>query len=202
MFYEPHARDRMLLPHDPFKALIVPRPIGWVTTMSCAGTVNLAPYSFFNALSSKPPIVAFSSEGVKDSVTFARETGEFVWNLATYPLRDSMNATSAPLERGVSEFDHSGLATGPSRLVAPPRVAASPCSMECKVLNILRLTDLDGNPSDSHVVFGQVIGVHLDEAYVKDGRVDTAAMQPLARCGYMDYAVADRLFALKRPAGG
>lgn len=202
MFYEPHARDRAILPRDPFKALIVPRPIGWVTTKSRSGAVNLAPYSFFNALGTDPPILAFSSEGEKDSVTFAREIGEFVWNLATYALRDGMNATSAPLERGASEFDHAGLATAPSRLVGPPRVLASPCNMECRVLDIVQLKDLDGRPSGNHVVFGQVVGIHLDEAYIKDGIVDTAAMQPLARCGYMDYAVADRLFAMKRPPGG
>lgn len=202
MFYEVGARDRSVLPHDPFKALVVPRPIGWVTTMGRSGAVNLAPYSFFNALSSEPPILAFSSDGVKDSLTFALESGEFVWNLATYALRAAMSTTSAPLPLGASEFDHAGLATAPSRLVKPPRVAASPCNMECKVTEILRLKDLHGRPADQHVVFGQVIGVHLDERFIAGGRIDTVALKAIARCGYSDYAVADHMFSLQRPPAG
>src|ERR1039458_8951240 len=126
LFYEPDARDKTILPHDPFKALIAPRPIGWVTTRSKNGALNLAPYSYFNAVCDRPPIIMFSSVGRKDSVTFAEETREFVWNMPTYDLRDAMNATSASLPRGTSEFDHAGLETAPSRLVAPPRVAKSP----------------------------------------------------------------------------
>ncbi|MBV9246174.1 MAG: flavin reductase family protein [Methylobacteriaceae bacterium] len=202
MFYEPRSRDRSVLPHDPFKALVAPRPIGWVTTMGRSGATNLAPYSFFNAVASEPPILAFSSDGPKDSVSFARETGEFVWNLATYELREAMNLTSAPLSRGASEFDHAGLATAPSRLVRPPRVAASPCSMECKVLDIIQLRDLNGAALAQFVVIGQVVGVHLDERFLKDGMVDTAALHPIARCGYGDYAVVDQVFAMLRPRGG
>ena len=199
MFYEAHLRDRALLPHDPLKAIIAPRPVGWVSTISASGAVNLAPYSFFNAFSSSPMILGFSSEGLKDSVTFARETGEFVWNLASYDLRDAMNATSAPLPRGINEFEHARLEAAPSRLVKPPRVAAAPASLECKVTNIIQLTDWQGNLLNSHLVLGQVIGVHIDDRFIKGGQVDTAAMQPLARCGYHDYAVVDRVFSLVRP---
>lgn len=199
LFYEPHARDRKILPHDPFKALIAPRPIGWVTTRSKSGALNLAPYSYFNAICDRPPIIMFSSVGRKDSVTFAEETGEFVWNMPTYDLRDAMNATSASLPRGASEFEFAGLATAPSRLVAPPRVAASPAALECKVIEIRPVVDLDGHATDNHLVFGQVVGVHIDERFIKDGIVDTAAMRPIARCGYMEYAVADKVFSLDRP---
>ncbi|MBN8921174.1 MAG: flavin reductase family protein, partial [Rhizobiales bacterium] len=179
--------------------IVAPRPIGWITSMSARGEINLAPYSFFNAVSSRPPIVMFSSEGLKDSVAFVEETGEFVCNLATYGLRDAMNATSTPLTRGVSEMEHASIAAAPSRLVKPPRVAASPCALECKLLQVLRLDDLAGTRLDKHIVIGQVVAVYIDDAFIKDGMVDTAAMQPLARCGYNDYAVADSVFALKRP---
>lgn len=199
MFYEPRARDRALLPHDPLKAMIAPRPIGWISSMNRAGAVNLAPYSFFNAFSSSPMILGFSSEGWKDSVAYIDETREFVWNLPNLPLTDAMNATSAGLPRGASEFDHAGLATAPSRLVRPPRVAASPCALECRVTRIVELEDLDGRAMGTFLVLGQVIGVHIDERFIRDGRLDTAAIQPLARCGYADYAVVDRTFSLARP---
>ncbi|HEY7622666.1 MAG TPA: flavin reductase family protein [Solirubrobacteraceae bacterium] len=200
LFYEPHERDKALLPHDPFKAVIAPRPIGWVSTLSADGAVNLAPYSFFNAVCGAPPMIAFSSEGMKDSVTFASQTREFVWNMPTWELREEMNATSASLERGTNEFDHAGLEMAPSRVVAPPRVATTPCALECKVTQTLNLTDVDGNETDRHLVVGQVVGVHLDERFIKDGIVDVASMRPVARCGYTaDYTVLDRLFQMARP---
>jgi flavin reductase (DIM6/NTAB) family NADH-FMN oxidoreductase RutF len=200
IFYEPHRRDRTLLPHDPFKALVAPRPIGWVSTIGASGDVNLAPYSFFNAIGEGPPMLAFSSAGRKDSATFAGEVSEFVWNLATWDLREAMNQTSATLPRGESEFAHAGLEMAPSRLVAPPRVAASPCAMECKVVHATELTDVDGNPADQFLVVGQVVGVHLDDRFVTDGIVDTAALRPIARCGYLgEYAVVDELFEMFRP---
>lgn len=201
MFYPAHQRDVTLLPHDPLKAIIAPRPVGWVSTMNARGEVNLAPYSFFNAFSSRPMILGFSSEGVKDSVAFARETGEFVWNLASFPLRDAMNASSAPLPRGVSEFEHAGLERAPAMLVKPPRVAASPASLECKVTDIVELKDFEGSSINSFLVLGQVIGVHIAERFIVNGLVDTAAMQPLARCGYHDYAVVNEVFSLVRPGG-
>jgi len=199
MFYEPEKRDRNLLPHDPFKAIIAPRPIGWITAMSAKGEINLAPYSFFNALNSRPNLVMFSSEGLKDSVAFIQETREFVCNLATYDLRDAVNATSAPLPRGVNEMEHAGLTAAPSRIVKPPRVAESPCALECKVTDVVSMKTHDGQPIDSHVVFGQVVGVHIDDRFLANGMLDTAAMRPIARCGYHDYAVADRMFSLIRP---
>jgi flavin reductase (DIM6/NTAB) family NADH-FMN oxidoreductase RutF len=200
IFYEPHERDRTVLPHDPFKALVAPRPIGWISTMSADGAVNLAPYSFFNAVGEGPPMLAFSSRGAKDSSTFATEIREFVWNLVTYDLREAMNETSAPLERGESEFERAGLQMAPSRLVAPPRVAATPCAMECKVVHHLELRDLDGRTFDQHLVIGQVVGVHLDEGYVVGDAVDTAALRPVARCGGpADYAVVESIFRMARP---
>ena len=199
LFYEPAKRDKGLLPHDPFKALIAPRPIGWVTTRSKAGTINLAPYSFFNAFADRPPIIAFSSSGYKDSVTFAEETGEFVWNMPTYDLRDGMNKTAAPLAQGRSEAEFAELELAPSRMVAVPRVKASPAALECKLIEVKRLNDRHGTALDYWLVLGEVVGVQLDPLYVKDGRVDMAAMAPIARCGYMDYVVADRVFAMDRP---
>lgn len=199
IFYEPLRRDIRLLPFDPFKALIAPRPIGWISTLSRAGAINLAPYSFFNAICDNPPMMVFSSNGKKDSMTLAEETGEFVWNMATLALRDRMNATSAALPRGENEFEYAGLETAPSRCVAPPRVAASPAALECKVSDVFRLKDMTGAMTENYLVFGQVVGVHIDEAFIKDGMVDTAAMQPIARCGYMDYAVVDEVFTLPRP---
>jgi flavin reductase (DIM6/NTAB) family NADH-FMN oxidoreductase RutF len=194
VFYEPDARDRELLPHDPFKAFIAPRPIGWVSTVGPQGEVNLAPYSFFNAVSDRPPMVMFSSNGPKDSATFATSAGEFVWNLATYALREQMNLTSKALPRGESEFAFGGLEMAPSRLVAPPRVAATPVALECRVTQRVEVGE------ENIVTFGQVVGVHVDERFIVDGRVDTAAMQPIARCGYRgDYAVVTELFEMLRP---
>jgi flavin reductase (DIM6/NTAB) family NADH-FMN oxidoreductase RutF len=201
IFYEPHARDRNLLPHDPFKALIAPRPVGWISTMSPEGEVNLAPYSFFNAFSGAPPLVGFCSEGFKDSAAFAEASGEFVWNMANWDLRMEMNATSAPLPRGASEFVHAGLETAPCHLVKAPRVKASPAALECKVTQIVQLQDMNGVQTDRYLVMGQVIGVHLDEACLRDGVMDITLMKPIARCGYQDYSVVDKVFAVRRPPG-
>lgn len=198
MFYDARKNDHGL-PHDPFKAIVSPRPIGWITSMSAKGEVNLAPYSFFNGVNSRPAMVMFGSEGRKDSVSFIAETGEFVCNLATFDLREAMNATSAPLARGVNEMERAGLEPAPSRLVRPPRVKASPCALECKLLQIVRVDDLDGKSVDCHVVIGQVVGVHIDERFIKDGLLDTAAMKPIARCGYHNYAVVESQFTMIRP---
>jgi flavin reductase (DIM6/NTAB) family NADH-FMN oxidoreductase RutF len=201
LFYESHLRDKALLPHDPFKALIAPRPVGWVSTMNKAGEINLAPYSFFNAFSGTPPLIGFSSDGVKDSLTFAQETGEFVWNLATWELRDHMNDTSAPLARGHSEFVHAGLEMADSRLVRPPRVKASPAQLECKVTEIVHLKNKDGGFSNNWLVMGEVVGVWIDDGYIKDGIVQVTRMKPIARCGYQDYTVLDEVFQMRRPKG-
>ena len=201
IFFEPHKRDRDLLRFDPFKAMIAPRPVGWIASRDRAGRVNLAPYSFFNAFSGEPPIVGFCSEGLKDSAAFALDSGEFVWNMATYDLREKMNMTSAPLERGSSEFNHAGLETAPCVLVQAPRVAASPCALECKVTQHVRLNDKDGALTERYLVLGQVIGLHIDERFIRDGIIDILAMKPIARCGYQDYTSIDRLFPIRRPEG-
>ncbi len=200
MFYEPEMRDRALLPHDPFKALVAPRPIGWISTRSLSGAVNLAPYSFFNAICGAPPLLAFSSEGAKDSASFAEESGEFVWNMANFPLREAMNASSAALPRGSSEFEHAGLASAPGVKVRAPRVAASPCSLECKVTEIVRLKDLSGSLTGAILTIGQVVGVHIDEAFLREGAFDLAAAEPILRCGYAaDYATLGPMFRMARP---
>jgi len=190
-----------VLPHDPFKAVIAPRPIGWVSTLDANGVANLAPYSFFNAVSDDPPIVMFSSAGMKDSARNALETREFVWNLASFDLREGMNLSSKRLPPGESEFAFAGLREAPSRVVAPPRVADAPVSLECRVTQVVQLQDLAGAEIERWMVMGQVVGVHIDEAFLlSDGRVDTAAMRPLARGGYLDeYSVADNLLRMRRP---
>ncbi|HEV2573774.1 MAG TPA: flavin reductase family protein [Beijerinckiaceae bacterium] len=201
MFFEPHKRDKSIFPHDPFKAMIAPRPVGWISTMNKAGQVNLAPYSFFNAFCDRPPIVGFCSDGEKDSKTFAAESGEFVWNMATYALKDQVNASSAPLPRGESEFVHAGLETAPSQIVKAPRVAASPCALECKVTQIFQLTNTEGQGTDRWMVMGQVVGMHVDDDYIGNGRIDVLRMKPIARCGYMDYSAIESFFQMQRPAG-
>jgi len=200
IFFEPQQRDRTVFPHDPFKALVVPRPIGWIATVSGKGELNLAPYSYFNAFSSNPPIVGFSSEGEKDSSTFAIETGEFAWSMATWDLRDPMNASAASLPRGENEFRHARLETAPSRLVKPPRVAASPAAFECRVTEVVKLKDVDGSDSGRRLVLGRVVGIHIDEHFVRAGRIDTAAMRPIARGGYDEYSVVEQVFSMPRPA--
>lgn len=200
MFYNAAKSDHGL-PYNPFKAIVAPRPIGWISSMSAKGEINLAPYSFFNGLTDHPPTVMFASEGRKHSVAFAEETGEFVCNFANYALRDQMNATSAEFARGVNEMDKAGLASAPSRMVKPPRVKDSPCALECKWLQTIRLSDLEGRITERYVVFGQVVGVYIDDAFIKDGKLDTAAMQPIARAGYADYFVgtAETRFSIARP---
>ncbi|MGH6770934.1 MAG: flavin reductase family protein [Xanthobacteraceae bacterium] len=198
MFYETRKNDHGL-PRCPFKAIVSPRPVGWITSMSANGEINLAPYSFFNAVSDDPPIVMFSSDGYKDSLTFVAETKEFVCNLATFDLRTAVVETSSSLARGENEMTHARLDAAPSRLVRPPRVAQSPCALECKLLQIVDLSDTTGEAVHRHVVFGQVVGIHIDDRFIRNGRLDTAAMQPIARCGYSDYAVVDKVFAVARP---
>jgi len=201
-FFEPESRDKKLFPWDPFKGVVVPRPIGWISSMSKAGQVNLAPYSFFNGVQSRPRIVSFCSETEKDAAAFAIESGEFAWSMATWNLRDKMNMTSEGLPRGRSEFDYAGLATAPCRLIKAPRVADSPAAMECKVTQVLRVKDADGKETGGIVVYGQVIGMHIDERFMKNGRFDLGAVRPIARCGYDEYTVVEKVFAMTRPASG
>ncbi|MEO3387530.1 flavin reductase family protein [Mesorhizobium sp. CAU 1741] len=197
MFYEPSKGHG--LPHDPFKAIVAPRPIGWISTMSAGGAHNLAPYSFFNALSTHPHLVMFSSESEKDSVTFARETGEFVCNLVGSALVDKMNASSVDAPRGTSEFDYAGLEMEPSRLVAPPRVRGALAALECKVTDIIQPKGLDGQTGDRFVVFGEVVGVYMDEAAMTDGLFDIVKAGTVSRLGYMDYAAVTETFQMRRP---
>ncbi|MBU2194009.1 MAG: flavin reductase family protein, partial [Alphaproteobacteria bacterium] len=186
MFYEP--KNGHGLPHDPFKSIVSPRPIGWISTISRTGEANLAPYSFFNAFSTNPFLVWFSSEGQKDSSSLAAETGEFVANLVGRDLAEKMNRTAVDSPRGVSEFTYAGLTEAPSRLVAPPRVAEAPAALECKVTEVLRPKALDGSDSGSFVVVGEVVGVHIDDAFLTDGLFDAVKAGNVARLGYMEYS--------------
>jgi flavin reductase (DIM6/NTAB) family NADH-FMN oxidoreductase RutF len=202
LFYETGKRDKILLPRDPFKAIVAPRPIGWISTRALDGRVNLAPYSFFNGFNSAPPIVGFSSEGDKDSVTFARESGEYVANFASFDLLHAISQTSAPLPRGQSEFAFAGLSTADCKLVKAPRVAASYASLECKVADIIPLKTTSGRSLNTFLVLGEVVAFHIEDRFIRDGRFDLAAAKAVARCGYQDYAVVENLIALARPAGG
>lgn len=199
MFYEPEHRDRTLLPHSPLKTIIAPRPIGWISTLSEAGVANLAPYSFFNMLDEDPCIVLFSSSGAKDSARNAAATGEFVVNLATRDLMEAVNLTSKVVPPEVSEFDLAGLERAPCRLVKPPRVAAAPCALECVHIETQMLKDRHGEETGARLVFGQVVGVHIDERFIAEGRLRMDLMHTLARCGYFDYASIDALTDLPRP---
>jgi len=197
MFYEPSKGHG--LPHDPFKALVSPRPIGWISTVCKDGAVNLAPYSFFNALSGKPPLVWFSSESPKDSAVFAGETREFVANIVGRDLAEKMNRTSVNAPRGTSEFDYAGLTPAPSLLVAPPRVAEAPAALECKVTEIFRPKGLDGREAGAVVVIGEVVGIHIDDAFLTEGLFDAVKAGNVARLGYMDYSTVDATFSMRRP---
>jgi len=197
-FYEPSKGHQ--LAHDPFKAIVAPRPIGWISSCDAAGRVNLAPYSFFNAVNDRPPMVMFSSGGFKDTVANIQATGEFVCNLVTRALAEKMNQTSAALPRGSSEFEFAGLEPAPSRIVRPPRVAEAPAALECRLVEIVRLHDVDGVTLDHYLTIGQVVGVHIDRAYLKDGIFDLLATRPIQRAGYTaDYTEATTGFQMPRP---
>jgi flavin reductase (DIM6/NTAB) family NADH-FMN oxidoreductase RutF len=197
-FYEPSKGHR--LRHNPFKAIIAPRPIGWISTRDREGRVNLAPYSYFNAFCDDPPIIGFCSYGRKDSLSNAEETGEFVFNLATRPLAEAMNLTSAAVAHGVDELALAGLTAAPSRMVSPPRVAESPAALECKLIRIVPITDLEGRETNNLLVLGQVVGVHIDPSCLKEGLFDITLARTIARCGYMtDYAEVEHLFHMTRP---
>lgn len=200
-YYEP--KNGHGLPHNPFNAIIAPRPIGWISTVSPSGVFNLAPYSFFNAFCYTPPIIGFSSTGYKDTVRNIEATREFCWNLATMPLAQAMNATSATVPPEVSEFELAGLGTKPSRLVKPPRVAESPVSFECRLSKCFQLEGASGEKAESWLVLGEVVAVHIDKALLKDGIYDTAGARHIARGGGpADYFVIgpENLFRMKRPA--
>jgi flavin reductase (DIM6/NTAB) family NADH-FMN oxidoreductase RutF len=205
MFIDPADNIRPApLKFSPFKALVVPRPIGWITTQSAAGVINLAPFSYFNACCDTPPCVMYCANGrhkeggVKDSLANVEETGEFVCNLATWDLRRQMNDTSAHVPRSVDEMRAVGLTAVPSVKVKPPRVAESPAHFECRLLRTVELPS--ATAGERHVmVLGQVIGIHLDERLIADGRVDVRKLKPVARLGYLDFAVVEDFFTMERP---
>ena len=180
-FYEPSKGHG--LPHDPFNAMVGPRPIGWISSQNAQGHLNLAPYSFFNAFNYTPPIIGFASIGAKDSLHNIRETGEFCWNLATRPLAEQMNKTCAAVPPDVSEFELAGLTASASRCIQAPRVAESPVSFECKLTQLLQLQGLDGAPVETWLVLGEVVGIHIARHLLKDGIYDTAAAEPILRGG-------------------
>lgn len=198
MFYTTDE-NRHGLPHDPFKAIVAPRPIGWISTRSGGGAVNLAPYSFFNAISDRPKLVMFSSAGMKDTATFAIETGEFVANLATAGLADAVNRSSAPAPRGMSEFAIAGLTEAPCRLVGAPRVRESPAALECKLTEWFVPKGRDGQPSGNIVIIGEVVAIHIDDGLLRNGMIDMSRAAPLSRLGYLDYAATDKVFQMERP---
>jgi flavin reductase (DIM6/NTAB) family NADH-FMN oxidoreductase RutF len=186
MFYEPGKGHG--LPHDPLKAIVAPRPIGWISTISADGIANLAPYSFFNAFNYYPPIVGFASIGWKDTVANVAATREFCWNLSTRPLAEPMNLTCAPAPPEIDEFDIAGVTRAPSRLVAAPRVLESPVNFECRLTEIIRLRDAGGRELDSWMVLGEVVAVHIDQSLIVDGQYHTLSAQPLGRLGRLgDY---------------
>jgi flavin reductase (DIM6/NTAB) family NADH-FMN oxidoreductase RutF len=200
-FYEPRLGHN--LPHDPFNAIVGPRPIGWVSSQSVEGILNLAPYSFFNAFNYIPPLIGFSSIGRKDSLNNIEATGEFVWNLVTRPQVEAMNQTCKAVPPEVNEFEISGLSTTPSRLVKVPRVAESPVSFECRCTEILQMKNLQGELLQTWMVFGEVIGVHIDQKLLNNGIYDTANAQHVLRGGGpADYFSIgpEQLFKLHRPS--
>jgi len=191
------------LRHDPFNAIIAPRPIGWISSCDAAGHVNLAPYSFFNALNYHPPLIGFSSTTWKDTVANIQQTGEFVWNLVTMDLAQAMNATSATVPHDVDEFALGSLTKRDSKLVKPPRVAESPVAFECKLSEIIRLKGADGAEIDAWFTIGEVVMVHIDTRLIEDGVYQTAAARPIVRAGRRgDYFEIrpDAMFEMPRPA--
>ncbi|NBD29983.1 MAG: flavin reductase family protein [Alphaproteobacteria bacterium] len=201
MFYRPG--DGHGLPHDPFGAIVTPRPIGWISTKGADGGDNLAPYSFFNAVAYEPPQVMFAStsakpdrDGTKDSVANIRDTGVFAVNVVEFSARAAMNRTSGPWGRGVDEFTDAGIAKAVCKTIDCPRVAGAPASLECR---LTRIIDLPG--AANIVVFGEVTGVHLRDDCLVDGRFDVSRYTPLARLGYRDYTAVREVFALVRPDG-
>lgn len=199
-YYEP--RDGHGLAHDPLNAIVAPRPIGWISSRSADGVRNLAPYSFFNLFNYVPPIIGFCSIGPKDSIANIEATGEFVWNLVSRDLAEAMNASSASVPPDVDEFALAGLEAAPSRVIAAPRVAASPVQFECRHSQTLQLTSAAGDALPAWLVLGEVVGVHIAEAVIVDGSFSTIAADPVLRGGgWGDYFTVSEaaLFRMKRP---
>ncbi|WP_337269747.1 flavin reductase family protein [Oryzifoliimicrobium ureilyticus] len=198
MFYTTDT-NRHGLSHDPFKAIVSPRPIGWIGTKGKDGSLNLGPYSFFNAVSDRPKLVMFSSAGAKHSVKNAEETGVFTCNFVGRDLVEKMNLSSAALPYGVDEFSFAGLTPEMGKIVDAPYVAEALAVLECKVTEIIVPKGLDCAPSENIMAFGQVVGIHIDEGIIRDGRLDMALAKPVARLGYMDYNEASEVFEMMRP---
>lgn len=197
-FYDPSQGHG--LAHDPFKAIVAPRVIGWISSRDSDGRANLAPYSFFGAFASFPYIIGFSSEGRKDSIENVEATGEFVWNMTSRSLAEQMNRSGAPVAHGVDEFELAGLTKGAGRNVDVPHVVESPASLECKLLQVIQLKQLDGTPMNNWLALGQVVGVHIRQEFLKDGLFDTVAAQPIMRAGYRgDYLGIGEVFEMIRP---
>ena len=206
MFFEP--KDGMKphpFTHNIYKSLVVPRPIGWISTVNKEGIVNLAPFSFFNAVSENPPCVIYCPNGwkpgtqePKDSLVNAEETGEFVFNMCTYELREQMNATSMNAPNNIDEMALAGLESAPCELVKPPRVKASPIVLECKYLQTVKLPE-PGDGSSNNLVIGQVVGIHVSDEVITDGIIDIHKVNPISRLGYLDYASLGQVFSMKRP---
>lgn len=203
MFFPSGTHKDHGLAFNPLKAIVSPRPIGWISSISANGIHNLAPYSFFNAVSETPPMVAFSgspgTQGDKDTVKNIEETGDFVVNIVSSSLMNAMNITSASLPRDISEFDQAQLTPKPSRLVSSPHVAESPCYLECKLWKIIDLPQAS-DESKSRLVIGEVVGIGIDDAIITpEGKIDVVKYQPAARLGYKDYAIINKVFELDRP---
>ncbi|WP_457582978.1 flavin reductase family protein [Ensifer canadensis] len=198
MFYDT-AANRHGLPHDPFKAIVSPRPIGWIGTCATDGSLNVAPYSFFNAISDRPKLVMFSSSGYKDSVRNIEATGEFTASFASRHLSEAVNKTSIAAPHGESEFTIAGLTPVEGTLVKAPFVGEAYAALECRMTEMFQPKGLDGEPSDNYVVIGQVVGIHIRDEAIRDGRFDMATVRPLARLGYMDYCDGGDVFQMVRP---
>lgn len=199
MYYDAIKGDHGL-PHNPFKAIVSPRPIGWISTQNAKGAANLAPYSFFNAVSDSPPMLGFNTSGpklgsdtIKDTITNIRETGAFCVNIVSYDLREAMNVSSGHYDLGDDEFARAGLTKGTSKTINAPYVTEAPISMECKLYSIQEL------PGGEVWTMGSVLGIHIDDAHIKDGILDVTSYKPVARMGYRDYAVVEQVFSLTRP---
>lgn len=198
MFYTTDT-NRHGLAHDPFKAIVAPRPIGWIGSKGRDGSLNLSPYSFFNAVSDRPKLVMFSSAGRKDSVRNVEETGVFTANLVSRHIVEKMNQSSIAVPYGVNEFELAGLTAKPGKLVDAPYVGEAFAVLECRVTEVLEPKGLDGEPSENIMVIGQVVGIHIDETIIRDGRLDMALARPVARMGYMDYSEGSDVFKMMRP---
>ena len=205
MFYDTARRDHGMT-QDPLTALVVPRPIGWISTLDGQGRVNLAPYSFYNAVSASPPMVYFSTTGTygdnptKHSRRNAEETGEFVVNMVSAALAKQMNVTTTMVDYGIDEMRLAGLTPAPSRYVKPPRVAESPIALECKYWKTIEMPVEEGREKQqATVVFGRVVGIHIDDGIIKGGRIDTLAFKPVARLGYSEYTTTENVWRMPRP---